>query len=97
MDGHEHILCQYLQVLHMLGGSSSPGRAFLFNSDQDAYTPAQGVHVPHLSPGALYALLQGFTHCATIAHRCCCARLAPGARTVWGVPICGPQPALGDR
>ena len=70
------MLWRVCQVLHLLRGSAAPGSAFVQGADGCARA-AHGVHVPHLSPGALRALLDRFTAAGATARRCTLAPL-PG-------------------
>jgi hypothetical protein len=63
------MLWRACQVLHLLRGSTEPGSAFVQGVDGCARA-THGVHVPHLSPGALRALLDRFTAAGATARRC---------------------------
>ena len=58
------------QVLHMLRGSPSPGRALTLNPNLDAYEVTAGAHVAHLSPGCLHNMLTRFCRPGTTSYRC---------------------------
>ncbi|KAK9840835.1 hypothetical protein WJX81_007958 [Elliptochloris bilobata] len=57
-----------MQVLHLLRGCSEPGSAFRSGPD-GCLGAAPGVHVPHLSPGALLRLLQRFAAAGATTRR----------------------------
>ena len=57
------------QVLHLLRGCLEPGSAFCAASD-GGVSPAPGLHVAHLSPGALQCLLQRFAAAGERMRRC---------------------------
>ena len=62
------------QVLHLLRGCMEPGSAFCAAPD-GGVSPAPGLHVAHLSPGALQRLLQRFAAAGESMRRCKTASL----------------------
>jgi len=57
------------QILHMLRGCPSPGKAFRLISTSDAFDIAPGVHVPHLSSACLRHLMLRWVKIGTTALR----------------------------
>ena len=53
----------------MLRGSACPGEAFQLQPSTNSYQLAEGMHVEHLSLGALRRLLGRFAACGTDMHR----------------------------
>lgn len=72
--GHARKRSARRQVLHLLRGCTQPGSAFCAAPD-GSVSPAPGLHVAHLSPGALQRLLQRFAAAGATMRRCGTASL----------------------
>lgn len=68
-DGHARKRSALRQVMHLLRGCTEPGSAFCAAPD-GGVSPAPGLHVAHLSPGALQRPLQRFAAAGATMERC---------------------------